>query len=149
MTQITVQTQLPFEQLIQTVEQLDSTELEQLIAQAIRVQTKRKILSLPKDQSLLLQQITQCVPTHLQERYDLLIGKRQNNTLTDEEYQELVNLGEHIEAIDVKRLENLTELAKLRQISLNYVIEEFQLQPRASYPPNQLAPNLVVVECFI
>jgi len=125
MSQITVQTQLPFEQLMQTVEQLDSTELEQLIAQAIRVQTKRKILSLPREQSLLLQQIIQCIPNQLQERYDLLIGKRQNNTLTDEEYQELINLGEHIEAIDVKRLENLSELAKLRQTSFNSVIEEF------------------------
>ncbi|GBO53175.1 hypothetical protein APA_1082 [Pseudanabaena sp. lw0831] len=131
MSQITVQTQLPFEQLIQTVEQLDSSELEQLIAQAIRVQTKRKTLSLPKDQSLLLQQITQCIPNQLQERYDLLIGKRQDNALTDEEYQELINLGEHIEAIDVKRLENLTKLAKLRQISLNELIQEFQLQPQA------------------
>jgi hypothetical protein len=131
MSQITVQTQLPFEQLIQTVEQLDASELEQLIAQAIRVQTKRKTLSLPKDQSLLLQQITQCIPNQLQERYDLLIGKRQDNALTDEEYQELINLGEHIEAIDVKRLENLTKLAKLRQISLNELIQEFQLQPQA------------------
>ena len=108
MSQITVQTQLPFEQLIQTVEQLDASELEQLIAQAIRVQNKRKILSLPKDQSLLLQQITQCIPNDLQERYNFLISKRQDNSLTDEEYQELINLGEHIEAIDVKRLENLT-----------------------------------------
>jgi uncharacterized ubiquitin-like protein YukD len=126
MTQITVQTQLPFEQLIQTVEQLDSTELEQLIAQAIRIQTKRKILGLPNDQSLLLQQITQCIPNQLQERYNFLISKRQDNILTDEEYQELVNLGEHIEAIDVKRLENLTELAQLRQTSLNELIQEFQ-----------------------
>ncbi len=132
MSQITVQTQLPFEQLIQTVEQLDASELEQLIAQAIRVQNKRKILSLPNDQSLLLQQITQCIPINLQKRYDFLIGKRQDNTLTDEEYQELINLGVHIEAIDVKRLENLTELATLRQMSLNSVIEEFQLQPQAS-----------------
>lgn len=131
MTQIIIQSQLPFEQLIQTVEQLDSTELEQLIAQAIRVQTKRKILSLPNDQSLLLQQITQCIPNQLQERYDFLISKRQDNSLTDEEYQELINLGEYVEAIDVKRLENLTELAQLRQMSLNDLIQEFQLQPQA------------------
>jgi uncharacterized ubiquitin-like protein YukD len=131
MTQIIIQSQLPFEQLIQTVEQLDSSELEQLIAQTIKVKTKRKILSLPNDQSLLLQQITQYIPDQLQDRYDFLINKRQDNTLTDQEYQELINLGEHIEAIDVKRLENLTELAKLRQTSLNELIQEFQLQPQA------------------
>jgi len=131
MTQIIIQSQLPFEQLIQTIEQLDSSELEQLIAQTIKVKTKRKILSLPNDQSLLLQQITQCIPDQLQDRYNFLISKRQDNTITDQEYQELINLGEHIEAIDVKRLENLTELAKLRQTSLNELIQEFQLQPQA------------------
>lgn len=94
------------------------------------MQTKRKILSLPNEQSLLLQQITASIPSHLQERYDLLISKRQDNTLTDKEYQELINLGEQIEAIDVTRLEKLTELAKLRQTSLNSAIEEFQLQPQ-------------------
>jgi len=131
MTQIIIQSQLPFEQLIQTIEQLDSSELEQLIAQTIKVKTKRKILSLPNDQSLLLQQITQCIPDQLQDRYNFLISKRQDNTITDQEYQELINLGEHIEAIDVKRLENLTELAKLRQTSLKELIKEFQLQPQA------------------
>lgn len=131
MTQITVQTQLPFEQLIQTVEQLDSTELEQLIAQAIRVQTKRKVPSLSKEQSLLLQQINQSIPKNLQERYDLLITKRRADTLTDVEYQELLELSDRIEALDVKRLEYLSDLAKLRQTSLTAVIQEFQLQPKA------------------
>jgi hypothetical protein len=129
MTQITIQSQLPFEQLIQTVEQLDSSELEQLIAQAIRVQTKRKVPSLSKEQSLLLQQINQSIPKNLQERYDLLITKRRADTPTDVEYQELLELSDRIEAMDVKRLEHLSKLAKLRQISLTALIQELQVQP--------------------
>jgi len=131
MIQIKVEAQLPFEQLIQTLEQLDPSELEQLVNQAMRVQTKRKILGLPKDQSLLLQKINQCIPLQLQERYDFLISKRQDNTLMDEEYQELLGLGDRIEAIEAKRLENLAELAKLRHTSLTSLIQEFQLQPKA------------------
>jgi hypothetical protein len=131
MSQITIQTQLPFEQLIQTVEQLDSSELEQLIAQAIRVQTRRKVPSLSKEQSILLQQINQSIPPKLQERYDLLITKRRADTLTDDEYQELLELSDRIEAIDVKRLGYLSELAKLRQTSLTALIQELQLQPKA------------------
>ena len=131
MIQIKVEAQLPFEQLIQTLEQLDPSELEQLVNQAMRVQTERKILSLPIDQSLLLQKISQCIPLQLQERYDFLISKRQDNTLMDEEYQELLGLGDRIEAIEAKRLENLAELAKLRHTSLTSLIQEFQLQPKA------------------
>jgi len=131
MIQIKVEAQLPFEQLIQTLEQLDPSELEQLVNQAMRVQTERKILSLPIDQSLLLQKISQCIPLQLQERYDFLISKRQDNTLMDEEYQELLGLGDRIETIEAKRLENLAELAKLRHTSLTSLIQEFQLQPKA------------------
>jgi len=131
MIQIKVEAQLPFEQLIQTLEQLDPSELEQLVTQAMRVQTERKILSLPIDQSLLLQKISQCIPLQLQERYDFLISKRQDNTLMDEEYQELLGLGDRIETIEAKRLENLAELAKLRHTSLTSLIQEFQLQPKA------------------
>jgi len=102
MIQIKVEAQLPFEQFIQPLEQLDSIELEQLV--------------------------NQCIPLQLQERYDFLIGKRQDNTLTDEEYQELLDLGDRIEAIDVKRLEHLNELAKLRQTSLNSLIQETKIR---------------------
>ena len=73
----------------------------------------------------------QGIPPHLQERYDLLITKRRADTLTDDEYQELLELSDRIEAIDVKRLEYLSELAKLRQTSLTALIQELQLQPKA------------------
>ncbi|CAN1213524.1 STAS/SEC14 domain-containing protein [Tumidithrix helvetica PCC 7403] len=132
MTQIKIEAQLPFEQLIQTVEQLNSTELEQLLAQIIRVKSQRKAPNLPKEQSLLLQQINQSIPLQLQERYHTLISKRRAEIITDEEYQELLDLSDRVEALEVKRLERISELAKLRQTSLTAVIQEFQLQPKGS-----------------
>lgn len=59
--------------------------------------------------SKIMSQITvqtqfQGIPPQLQERYDLLITKRRANTLTDDEYQELLEMSDRIEAIDVKRL---------------------------------------------
>ncbi len=76
-----------------------------------------------------IQTQVQGIPPQLQERYDILITKRRTNTLTNEEYQELLELGDRIEAIDVKRIEYLSELAKLRQTSLTSLIQELQLQP--------------------
>lgn len=51
-------------------------------------------------------------------RYHELSAKRDSETLTPEEHDELVALSETIEAADVKRLEYMAELAKLRGVSL-------------------------------
>lgn len=131
MTQIKIEAQLPFEQLIQTVEQLNAVELEQLNAQVMRVRSQRKAPSLPQDQSLLLQQINQGISPEVQDRYDTLIAKRRDETLNPDEHRELLNLSDQIEAIEAKRLEYLTELATLRQTPLTAIIREFHLQPKA------------------
>jgi len=105
--------------------------LEQLIKQAIKVQTQHKVQRLSNDQSVILQKINQSISSDLQERYQILITKRNDEILTNEEYQELLNIGEQVEAIDAKRIEYLTELASLRHTSLAALIQEFQLQPKA------------------
>jgi phosphotransacetylase len=121
--------QLPFEEFLKTVQQLNSNELEALIAQVIQEQAQRKAPSLPHDQSLLFQQINQSIPPQLQAEYDILITKRDSETLTSEEYQELLNLSAQIDKLEVTRIEHLTELAQLRQTSLPNLIQEFHLQP--------------------
>jgi len=66
----------------------------------------------------------------IQKRYNFLIKKRNNETLTDEEYQELLELTTYMENLGVKRLEYLLELAKLRNLSLDEIVEQLQLKPR-------------------
>ncbi len=51
-------------------------------------------------------------------RYHELSVKRDSETLTPEEHDELIGLSEMIEAADVTRLEYMAELAKLRGVSL-------------------------------
>jgi type II secretory pathway component PulM len=121
--------QVPFEELLKTIQQLNSTELEALIDQVIRLQAQRNAPSLPIDQSLLFQQINQSISPQLQEQYDILVAKRDSETLTSEEYQELLNFSAQIENIEVTRIEHLTELAQLRQTTLTSLIQEFHLQP--------------------
>jgi len=121
--------QLPFEELLKTVQQLNSNELEALMTQVTRVQAQRKAPSLPQDQSLLFQQINQSISPQLQEQYKILLAKRDSETLTSEEYQELLNLSAQIEELEVIRIEHITELAQLRQTSLTSLIQEFHLQP--------------------
>jgi len=125
MNQIKTTAQQPFEELIQTIEQLNSSELEQLISQVMRIKAHRQAPSLPQDQSFLLHKINQSIP--FQDHYNTLIAKRQSETLTIEEYEDLLRLSAQIEELEAKRIEYLTELATLRQTSLTDLIQELHL----------------------
>ena len=71
----------------------------------------------------LLQKINQGVPPDLQKRYNELIAKRQAETLTTVEYEELLHLTQETERLEVRRMEHLGELARLRGISLTALME--------------------------
>jgi hypothetical protein len=57
-------------------------------------------------------------------RYHELSAKRDAETLTSTEHEELIGLSEKIESADVERLEQMAELAKLRGISLRALREQ-------------------------
>lgn len=64
-----------------------------------------------------------------QTRYTELICKRQDETLTPAENQELGQITARVEALNVKRLELLAELAQWRGVSLPQLMTELGLTP--------------------
>jgi hypothetical protein len=62
-------------------------------------------------------------------RYQELMDRRRACTLTPEEHGELLQLTDTAEAVQAERVRHLTELARLRGISLRTLIEELGLQP--------------------
>ena len=62
-----------------------------------------------------------------QTRYAELIRKRQDETLTPAENQELGQITTRVEAMNVKRLELLAELAQWRGVSLPQLMTELGL----------------------
>ena len=79
----------------------------------------------------LLQKIKQGLPAETQRRLDLLTAKRRAETLTDEEYEELLELVNEIELRDAKRVEYLAELAQLRNVSLRTLMQQLDIRPPA------------------
>lgn len=117
------------EQLLHAALQLPRAELEQFV-------TRLLVLSLPQDtprlsqtESELLLKINQGLPAATQQHLDALIAKRQTQTLTPEEHQELIQLTEAIEQADVERLRYLLELAALRNLSLDELIRHLGIHP--------------------
>ena len=117
------------EQLLHAALQLPRAELEQFV-------TRLMVLSLPQDmprlsqtESELLLKINQGLPAATQQHLDALIAKRQTQTLTPAEHQELIQLTEAIEQADVERLRYLLELAALRNLSLDELTRHLGIHP--------------------
>lgn len=115
-------------QLLNQVAQLDTTTLERFAAQTSSLLAQRKARHLPHREALLLQQINRGLPIVLWERYHVLHDKLLDRTLTTEEHQEFGMLVDQIEDADVERLGYLIELAQLRNVSLDTVMEQLGIR---------------------
>jgi hypothetical protein len=131
MTVIQMKLEVSLPVLLNSVEQLSTPELENFVAAVLSIQAKRRAPSLPKEESILLQKINQGLPVATQQRFDDLNEKRRDETLTDEEHQELLALIEQIEESDVERVKYLGQLAQLRHISLPVLMKQLGLGKHA------------------
>lgn len=117
------------EQLVRAAAQLPLIEWERFLSRvcALRPPHAERVLS--HEESALLMKINQGVPVETQRRYDALIAKRRANSLTPEEYEELLRLTDDIEQFDATRITYLVELARLRDMPLPVLMNELGIAP--------------------
>ena len=108
---VQVEAQLSPDKLFAAVKQLSEPELEQFALELNALIAKRKAPSLPQAESELLLKINQGMASGVQQQYEELIAKRQAETLTSDEYDELLDLTQQIEDSEAQRLAFLAELA--------------------------------------
>ena len=82
-----------------------------------------------KNEAELLRNINRGMPDELQNRYRELIAGRRAETLTESEHAELLHLTNQVEKHDTERLKYLTELARIRKISLTKLLDELGIEP--------------------
>jgi len=116
--------------IYQTLSTLNVIELEQVMQEVLILRRKKLPTVLSQNETELLKKINTGAPSVIQKRYNFLVKKRNNETLNDVEYLELLELTAYMENLGVKRLEYLLELAKLRNSTLDEVVEQLQLKPR-------------------
>ena len=90
---------------------------------------QRHLAKIKKKETELLLKINQGLSQDNQGRYQLLINKRNEENLTEQEYQELLELSDQIEIHQTQRLEYLAQLARLRQISLTDLMTQLSIKP--------------------
>jgi hypothetical protein len=120
---------MSLEELILAANQLDEIDLDRLLQQIVFLRARRKTQVLPEIEAKLLLKINQGIPANLQSQYQILRQKREAETLTDTEYDSLVQLSNQIEQIGAQRLEALSSLAQLQQVSLLDLMSTLGIQP--------------------
>ncbi len=137
MTQLTIA--LPDEAQAYIDEQLAQgryATVEDMITSLILEENKRtseQKLTSPPSETALLQAIYQGIPIAIQQRYDELREYLHEESLTTDEHQELLQLVDVVEQCEVDRLEKLIELAQLRNVSLDELMQQLNLKRSPSY----------------
>jgi hypothetical protein len=115
---------LSTDEIISAVAQLSLPEIEEVFDHVLALQAERKAGHLSPAQSALLIRISEGLPAELAERLAALKAKRDDDTITDDEYEELTRLGDQAEELHADRLAALVELAKLRGVGLPVLLDQ-------------------------
>jgi len=114
----TIPIEVSTEQLLRAVERLPAQDLDAFVAQVIALRAQRNAPHLTQAETALRRQINAPLAPDLQRRFDELIARRQAETITPDELDELIQITEQIERHDAERLAALGDLARLRQITI-------------------------------
>lgn len=116
--------------IFKVLPKLNLPELEEIMQKIIGIRKQKLPNILTQVETELLRKINKKVPGEIEKRYDFLLIKRKKEELTQPEHEELLELTGYMENQNVKRLENLIELARIRNITLDELIEDLELKPR-------------------
>jgi hypothetical protein len=116
------------DQIISAVDQLSLSELERVFDHVLALQAERKAPHLSPAESKLLVRINQGLPPELRERLALLKARREDESITDAEYEDLTRLSDHAEELHAERMAAMAELAKLRGVSLPELMHQLGIR---------------------
>lgn len=124
---ITKQIDLGLDDILNGISELDTKDLEKFMQKVGHLIARRKVAHLPERESQLLMKINKAIPAALQSRYEDLLMKNRAETITPLEHEELIKVIDKIEIKNAERLENLIELSRIRNVSLDALMRQLHL----------------------
>lgn len=115
--------------LFEALENLEPTELDRVATWVLRAQADRRAPRLAARESDLLAEINQGLPESSLARYRRLAEKREQESLSPTELEEIRSLSDHFEEIEARRAEKLVDLAELRKTTLPKLMRELGIRP--------------------
>jgi hypothetical protein len=131
MPTIHVEARVSGDDLLDAARQLGPAEFQQFVAGVLDLRAERQAPRVSVAEADLLQRINAGLPDAVRQRSRELGEKRQNGTLTPEEQAEFIRLTDEVERQQVDRVAALTELARLRRVSLSVLMGQLGLKAPA------------------
>lgn len=125
---VQVDADLSLDQLLQAVDQLTRPELDEFVPRVVALRARREAPSLSKAEASLLLKINQSLPADDVARYEALITKRQEETLSPHEHAELLRLTQQFEALQATRVSYLAQLAEIKCIPLTQLVDDLGIR---------------------
>lgn len=115
--------------LLDNASRLNTSEFESFFNALLALRAKRVAPVLTQKEADLLEKIYAKLPPATLERYDALTEKRRAETISPEEYKELLHLVQVVEQYNVERLNLIVELAALRKVTAQQLMKHLGLMP--------------------
>lgn len=131
MSTISIEVNVSADQLLRALEQLPRHELDAFITHVLTLRAQRGAGALSAAESNLLLKINAAWPPRVQQRYDELVAKREQEQITPAELQELIELTETAEQRNGDYLQALVAFAELRHTTVPELMASLGLSPNA------------------
>ncbi len=125
-----VEVSLSPEQLLKAVQQLSQPDFEQFFEKIVEMQSASIPADLSLTESELIAKMNQSILPAVQQRHRELMAKRRAQSITEREYDELLVLIDKVEKADAERIRCLRELAHLRKVSFDELIQQLGIKPQ-------------------
>lgn len=115
---------LSTEQIISAVSEASLPELERIFDLVLATQAARRAPHLSAAETSLLNRINRGLPSDLRERVSALRAKREDESISEAEYEELTRLTDQVEELHAERMAAMVDLAKLRGVALPALMDQ-------------------------
>jgi hypothetical protein len=112
--------------LLQATRQLNLQELGEFSAQVAAIYQERRS-DAATTEAPLLSVVHRSLPQPTQQRWDELLAKRDDASLTPSEYEELLQLTDEVEDLNVQRMTAVSQLAQARGVDLRTMMRQLNL----------------------
>ena len=116
--------------IFNSLNDLNINELDNVMQNILRLRKNKLPSVLSETETALLKKINIGIPAAIQNRYNKLLKTKQKETLSETEYDELLELTAYAESHDNQRLTYLIALAQYRNQSLDEILLSLGIKPR-------------------
>lgn len=120
-------------ELVANAARLVPQDLEYVVQKLVALRASRQVAGLNDAESVLMEKINRSLPAAQLQHFQYLDERRRDEMLTATEHTELLTLIIEMEKFNVERVQYLTTLAQLRNVTVRELIQQLGLLPNPLY----------------